>query len=426
MSNVLKHTKVSAKADPADTSLIRPSDWNAEHTFAGGVDGQFIQYASAQSDKAVWAWVSDAFLTLTNQSGATLNAGDVAINDPANNSAVKRTTTVGDTSTVVIAAETIANGASGRFRQVGLATVNVVSAVTRGDNLRTSATVAQAESAGSSPTDGAFGRALTSTAGAGSVTAILYGSTTQVRQVSIGSIRGLRGDYASATTFAVISDAVLMYKPSSANQSLVKHNPGSLTADITLTGPLGRDQAGAFAGNSFAYLYYIGRDDTGATSLVLSASAPPTGPDLNTLAALQPYDYWAYIGRVRLDATPNIVRMNIRGAWAEYEPEQQVLTAGNATVETAVSTSTYVAPLDLEVELHVSALASTASQASALKLRVHTGIECKTLKTQTSAPGTLERDVVLPNVAQQFYYLRQTAMVTDIWVSRVKMPNGAE
>lgn len=35
MTITVKHTKVSAVADSADTSLVRPSDWNADHTLVG-------------------------------------------------------------------------------------------------------------------------------------------------------------------------------------------------------------------------------------------------------------------------------------------------------------------------------------------------------------------------------------------------------
>ena len=35
MAITVKHSKVSAVADGADTSLVRPSDWNADHTLTG-------------------------------------------------------------------------------------------------------------------------------------------------------------------------------------------------------------------------------------------------------------------------------------------------------------------------------------------------------------------------------------------------------
>jgi hypothetical protein len=34
----VRHLKVNSKSDPADTSLVRPSDWNADHTVEGAVE----------------------------------------------------------------------------------------------------------------------------------------------------------------------------------------------------------------------------------------------------------------------------------------------------------------------------------------------------------------------------------------------------
>ena len=38
MAIIVKHNKVSTVPDDADTSLVRPSDWNADHTLTGVVD----------------------------------------------------------------------------------------------------------------------------------------------------------------------------------------------------------------------------------------------------------------------------------------------------------------------------------------------------------------------------------------------------
>ncbi len=35
MPITVKHSKVSTIPDDADTSLVRPSDWNADHTLVG-------------------------------------------------------------------------------------------------------------------------------------------------------------------------------------------------------------------------------------------------------------------------------------------------------------------------------------------------------------------------------------------------------
>lgn len=52
MAITIKHSKVSAVADGPDTGLVRPSDWNADHTFTGTLDvanggtGQTTQQAA--------------------------------------------------------------------------------------------------------------------------------------------------------------------------------------------------------------------------------------------------------------------------------------------------------------------------------------------------------------------------------------------
>lgn len=54
MANALKHIFVSAKADGGDTSLVRPTDWNDEHLFAGGTEGYILVWQAAASDKVAW------------------------------------------------------------------------------------------------------------------------------------------------------------------------------------------------------------------------------------------------------------------------------------------------------------------------------------------------------------------------------------
>lgn len=54
MSNVVKHNFTSAKSDGADVTKVQPSNWNAEHNFAGGATGSLLAYDNGQSDKANW------------------------------------------------------------------------------------------------------------------------------------------------------------------------------------------------------------------------------------------------------------------------------------------------------------------------------------------------------------------------------------
>lgn len=65
MTLVVTHSKVSAKVDGADASLVQPSDWNANHVLAGGHLGRgYI-----------------AGLGLTNNSGDTTNDIDIAVGE---------------------------------------------------------------------------------------------------------------------------------------------------------------------------------------------------------------------------------------------------------------------------------------------------------------------------------------------------------
>ncbi len=49
------HPFVSTKADGADTTRVRPTNWNANHTYAGGADGDVVAYDAAAATKATWA-----------------------------------------------------------------------------------------------------------------------------------------------------------------------------------------------------------------------------------------------------------------------------------------------------------------------------------------------------------------------------------
>lgn len=122
---------------------------------------------------------------LTNQTGVTLNAGDVVALDLANDASVALSDVQGSLRQFVVALATISAAAIGVFGQVGQATVTVQNAVTRGNYLRKSATTRALEDTGVAQSStnvmpaGAVGVALTGFAGpgAGSVTASLFGST---------------------------------------------------------------------------------------------------------------------------------------------------------------------------------------------------------------------------------------------------------
>src|SRR5512139_509205 len=100
--------------------------------------------------------------TLTNNSGGALVAGDVCIQDTTGDEYATTTTSANSTKQVVIAAESIANGAAGKFYVGGYCPLVTPSAsVTRGRYLFTH-TVAKQAAESATYGDGAFGVILES------------------------------------------------------------------------------------------------------------------------------------------------------------------------------------------------------------------------------------------------------------------------
>lgn len=131
---------------------------------AAGYQGLASQYNNLRDD-ALGA-------VLTNKSGGERSAGDVAVQDTSNDSGFTTTTTEADEKVIGVVAETIANDASGLVQRTGTCTVNVDAATSRGDWLVTSTTAGKATPK-STFQHGVFAVALTSSAGAGTVTCLL-------------------------------------------------------------------------------------------------------------------------------------------------------------------------------------------------------------------------------------------------------------
>src|SRR3990167_3314272 len=77
----LTHAFVSAKADGADATLVRPSDWNADHTgtlgIANGGTGQVLVDPGA--DRVLfWDESANAFTFLTVGSGLAITGTTIA------------------------------------------------------------------------------------------------------------------------------------------------------------------------------------------------------------------------------------------------------------------------------------------------------------------------------------------------------------
>lgn len=123
----------------------------------------------------------DSYVTAvkwTNRSAAGVVAGDVVVVATANDNSFTTTTTANATKVLGVVQETVAVGSSGIVKVIGSTTVRVTAATSRGDWLVTSVTAGQASpTTATNPPNGAFAIALTSSGGAGTVTAALFHST---------------------------------------------------------------------------------------------------------------------------------------------------------------------------------------------------------------------------------------------------------
>ncbi len=158
----------------------------------------------------------------------------------------------------------------------------------------------------------------------------------------------------STTTFRLGAQKVIT---ADANSHLKLHtNPANITNNIGTAGPTanGRDQAGAFAANSFVHFYWIYNPTSSTLATLSSASGPNPGP---TLPA--GYLLGAYAGAMRLDASVHLIAGNIRGRWTWYQSPQSELVGGNATVSTAIDCSSSVPPAAISMR-GVSLLLSLA------------------------------------------------------------------
>ena len=109
-----------------------------------------------------------------NNSGSTINLGDVVVVDTSLDNAFTTTTTIGNPLVLGVAGESIASGSNGKVITGGyVAQINVESSTSRGEFLRTSSTAGKAKPEPNF-TAGCFAIALSS--GSTSVSALIIGS----------------------------------------------------------------------------------------------------------------------------------------------------------------------------------------------------------------------------------------------------------
>jgi hypothetical protein len=180
MAGKIKNRFQSGKADGGDALLVRPSNQNDSMVMSEGNDGDKPMRNSAITDG--WEFVGCDPISLINQTGGGLVAGDVVAISAANDEAVALDDVSASLKRFVVALGTIANTARGPFARAGEATAKSTGTIARGQFIRKSATTKVFEDTGvaandsGGPPDGTCGESLTAAA-AGTFKALLYGVT---------------------------------------------------------------------------------------------------------------------------------------------------------------------------------------------------------------------------------------------------------
>ena len=157
----------------------------------------------------------------------------------------------------------------------------------------------------------------------------------------IATAIGLVCTRASASTISVTADAMWL---SNSSGGVKRFTAVSETASIAASGANGID-TGAEAGNTWYYLYVIGKLDGTVDSLLsLSATAPtlPSG-----------YVFSALVSAIRNDGSSNFRDQIQHGRWIQPREAWLVLNGGSATSHTAVDISAFVPPSHLRVRFRL-------------------------------------------------------------------------
>ena len=235
-------------------------------------------------------------------------------------------------------------------------------------------------------------------------------------------VQGVFGQTGSTTTYVLNSaDAVVLRNAQ--GDTVTRTAVGSITNTITSAGPVanGRDQAGAFNASSWIYLYYIWNGATLAT--ISSATANPTGP---TLPA--GYTHWAFATALRLNGSTQFGTTVVTlGNRAYYAAPQLALSAGVATVETAVTITGFVPPnCSCILGQIISSISSTAGggATNASKLRAFTGTDylVTTSNIQSVSSGTEDDSwFEMPNVSNNMFYLNTTGQSPNTFSTTINI-----
>lgn len=211
---------------------------------------------------------------LTNRSGGQVVAGDVVVLDTSNDASFTTTTAAQSDLALGVAAETIANAASGKVVIHGLASVNVNGTTARGNWIATSTTVKQGAPS-STDSAGAFARATAARTGAGLVQCLVFGLQRERGTLAAGT-ETITGAWTFDTgpllneTAPTTPTANKVYEESIAKGWVKFQADGTIAADLNVssitdngTGDFTVNWATAFASAEYAVAIaaeYVGGD----------------------------------------------------------------------------------------------------------------------------------------------------------------------
>lgn len=214
---------------------------------------------------------------------------------------------------------------------------------------------------------------------------------------------------ATNTTFTLSAKAVKVM--SAAADTVLRNNPSNVTNDIGTAGPAanGRDQASAFASNSWIHFYWIWNGSTLASLSSLSATAPtmPSG-----------YTHKCYAGAVRY-RTSALDYVFVRGSKVYYREMQTVIVAATEITETLAVFTTFVPPNATEFFVNIEAnVLTTAGGAGVMVFNVRHTSTYNYVRVPARCPVASQRvynntGAAFPNKSQQLYY-QWTGSTTNI------------
>ncbi len=209
------------------------------------------------------------------------------------------------------------------------------------------------------------------------------------------------------------------------------------TVDKTLAGPVvnGRDQAAAFNVSTWLHLYWIYNPTTLVLATTVSLALPTVGPALPA-----GFTAWGYIGPIRNDAAGNFLNVTMVANAAYYRDQGgtwNVLNAGTAGTETAISTAAFCPPNARTVDFnsYFGVNGGALGGQYFADIRIYSG-SLNSYTTTTAAIGagattnvSTVYNFTCPNVNQNIYYLIRgvpPANGASLFITAIgyDMPNG--